>query len=561
MKDLPVGTNSFSKIIEDGHIYVDKTKYLYNIIKKKLPHFLSRPRRFGKSLLLDTLKEIFLGHRNLFEGLYIYDQPYDWEPHPVIHLDMSTIDYSSPEELNISLLSDLRTFAKKENFDIADNKPVDFFKRLLEDLSAMYGEKRVVVLIDEYDAPILRNIPNSGLAEDIRDALKLFYSVLKSKEALLRFIFITGITRFTKTSIFSDLNNLRDITLHPKYPNVCGFTIDEFDAHFQEHMEDALEPLIKRKSLALGSSVDDLRAKLLEWYDGYSWDGTTKVLNPWSVLNFFDLQKFDNFWFESGTPKFLVDLIKERKMTLDLFDNDSTIITNSLNNVDIDNFEPIPVMFQAGYLTVDQIENEEYLLVLPNLEVKSSLFSNLLSLKTSFKTISKLKAHAEVLHKALSQKNARDIETSFGKFLSSVSLQLHNPKESYYQTLFMFAMTLVNQSVKVEEASGEGFLDASVDIPGIGVFIIEMKYLKAKDQDTEDIVTDDKVTKGKVTKVIMTEEEINDELNKLTLEALRQIDEKNYADKYCTPGKKVYKMALVVYKRTTVKAVIKEIKE
>jgi hypothetical protein len=278
-------------------------------------------------------------------------------------------------------------------------------------------------------------------------------------------------------------------------------------------------------------------------------------------MNCFRKQKFDNFWFESGTPKFLVDLIKERKMTLDLFNNDSTIISDSLNNVDIDNFEPIPVMFQAGYLTVDKQKGTIYHLVFPNLEVKVSMFSNLLSLNPTSLNAFELRSHAKTLHKALSQKNARDIETSFRKFLSSVSLQLHNPKESYYQTLFMFAMTLVNQSIKVEEASGEGFLDASMDIPGIGVFIIEMKYLKEKDQDTEDKVTEDKVTKGKVTKVIMTEEEINDELNKLTLEALRQIDKKKYADKYCTPGKKVYKVALVVYQRSTVKAVIEEIKE
>ncbi|MDR1606799.1 MAG: ATP-binding protein [Deltaproteobacteria bacterium] len=544
MKKLSLGTKSFSKIKDHDYIYADKTKDLYNIILEPLPYFLSRPRRFGKSLLLNTLKEIFLGHRNLFEGLYIYDQPFDWEPHPVIHLDISSMLRSSPEALYASLLSSLIEYSDSLKLSIGDTNPVDFFQRLLERYSKKHGEGRMVVLIDEYDAPILKNIHNSSLAEDIRNALRLFYSVLKSHEEHLRFAFITGVTRFTKTSIFSDLNNLVDLTLNPKYPNICGFTIEEFDALFQEHMKNALEPLIKRKSLSLGSSVADLREKLLEWYDGYSWDGTTKVLNPWSILNFFEEQKFDSFWFESGTPTFLVDLIKERKMTLDLFDNDSAIITNLLNNVDIDNYEPIPVMFQTGYLTVDQIENDEYHLVLPNLEVKSSLFSNLLSLKTSFKTISELKAHAEILHKALSQKNARDIETSFGRFLSSVSLQLHNPKESYYQTLFMFAMTLVNQSVKVEEASGEGFLDVSMDIPGIGVFIIEMKYLKAKDKDTEDQVTED---------------DINDELNELSLQALRQIDKKKYANKYCVPGKKVYKMALAVYKRTTIKAVIEEI--
>ncbi|MDR1607801.1 MAG: AAA family ATPase, partial [Deltaproteobacteria bacterium] len=313
MKKLPVGTKSFSKIIKDGYIYVDKTKDLYNIIQEPLPYFLSRPRRFGKSLLLNTLKHIFLGHRNLFEGLYIYDQPYDWEPHPVIHIDMSSKFSSTPEALYASLLSELIEYSDSLELCITDTNPVDFFQRLLDKYSKKHGEGRMVVLIDEYDAPILRNIHNSGLAENIRDALKLFYSVLKSKEDLLRFIFITGVTRFTKTSIFSDLNNLVDLTIEPDYANICGFTIEEFDALFQEHMEKSLEPLINNESLPLGSSVADLREKLLVFYDGYSWDGKTKVLNPWSVMNCFRKQKFDNFWFESGTPKFLVDLIKERK--------------------------------------------------------------------------------------------------------------------------------------------------------------------------------------------------------------------------------------------------------
>jgi hypothetical protein len=300
-----------------------------------------------------------------------------------------------------------------------------------------------------------------------------------------------------------------------------------------------LEPLIDNESLPLGSSVADLREKFLECYDGYSWDGKTKVLNPWSVLNFFDNQMFDNFWFESGAPTFLVNIIKERQMTLDLFNHDFTIITDSLNNVDVDNYEPIPLMFQTGYLTVDQIESDEYRLVFPNFEIKNSFFTNLLSLNPIYMDNTNLKARAKALHKALSLKNVQDIEAGFDRFLSSVNNQLPEAKESYYQNLFMFAMALADQSVKVEETSSEGFLVASVDIPAIGVFIIEIKYLKTEREDSE--------------------EKINDELNKLSFKALRQIYDKEYADLYCDLNKKVYKMALVVYKSAKVKAVIEEI--
>jgi hypothetical protein len=330
-----------------------------------------------------------------------------------------------------------------------------------------------------------------------------------------------------------------DLTLNYKYPNICGFTVEEFDELFKGHMENALEPMIANNYLPPGATVAELRERILDWYDGYSWDGKTKVLNPWSVLSFFENLMFDNYWYESGTPSFLINLIKERRVTFDIFNHDATTVTNKVNNVDVNNLKPIPLMFQTGYLTVKKIKDGKYHLVLPNLEVKTSFFDDLMSLTSSSESILDLKAHAKSLLDAFVQMNPRAIELSFDRFLSSVNLGVHIPLESYYQTLFLFAMVLADQSVMVEEASGEGFLDVSLKIPKVGVFIIEMKYIKSDDDYSDD--------------------KIHEELNKKALEATRQINDRKYASKYCGLGNKVYKVALVVYKRTTVRVTIDEI--
>jgi len=303
MKKLPLGIQNFREIIKDDYFYVDKTQYIYSLLNDASYYFLSRPRRFGKSLLLDTISEVFKGEKQLFEGLWIFDSDYVFTKYPVIRLDMSNISNENPGILKESLSAALKKRANEEELDVQDEISSDLFKHLIEDLYKKY-DQRVVVLIDEYDKPILDHLGNLKVAEANRQILRGFYGILKSMDPYLRFVLITGVSKFIKTSIFSELNNLLDITLTKKYSNICGVTIDDFDQYFRDHIE-YLSALNDFKA------IDNIRDRILAWYDGYSWDGKTKVLNPFSLLSFFKQERFSSFWYASGTPKFLMDLIKK----------------------------------------------------------------------------------------------------------------------------------------------------------------------------------------------------------------------------------------------------------
>ena len=288
MKKLPLGVQSFSKIIKGGYVYVDKTKYIYNLIDGVSYYFLSRPRRFGKSLLLDTISEVFSGNKELFNGLWIYDSGYEFPSHPVIRLDMSNISNETPEVLKQSLLHELRMRSAEESLSITAEIPSDTFKQLIEALYKKYGQ-RVVVLIDEYDKPILDHLTDVKTAEANRMVIKGFYGILKSMDPFLRFAMITGVSKFTKTSVFSELNNLLDITMMEEYANICGVELDNLNKYFGDHMES----LSCHKRFAMRDSIRD---DILSWYDGYSWDGETRVLNPFSLLSFFIQKRFVGFW-------------------------------------------------------------------------------------------------------------------------------------------------------------------------------------------------------------------------------------------------------------------------
>ena len=302
MKKLPLGLQSFRKIVDGDYVYVDKTQYIYNLINNGCYYFLSRPRRFGKSLLLDTIAEAMSGNKELFKDLFIYDSDYNFEKYPVLRLDMSNIANETPEILKEELSGELNKRVKSEGFDFEYSTPSAVFKNLIEALCKKYGQ-RVVVLIDEYDKPILDHIINTETAEANRKVLSGFYGVMKSLDACLRLTFITGVTKFTKTSIFSEMNNLLDLTLTKKYSNICGIAVDDLAEYFGEHIEN----LATLNSFKRYSNIHD---EILAWYDGYSWDGETRVINPFSLLSFFEQERFSSFWYASGTPKFLMDLIK-----------------------------------------------------------------------------------------------------------------------------------------------------------------------------------------------------------------------------------------------------------
>ena len=367
MKKLPLGIQSFRKIVEGNYVYVDKTQYIYDLINDSSYYFLSRPRRFGKSLLLDTIAEAMSGNKELFKGLSIYDSDYDFEKHPVLRLDMSNIANKTPEILEKELSDELKKRVKSEGFDFDYGTPSAVFKNLVEALYKKY-DKRVVVLIDEYDKPILDHLTNVETAEANRLVLRGFYGVLKSLDPFLRLTFITGVTKFTKTSIFSELNNLLDITMTEEYSNICGVAVEDLGKYFGAHIENLA-------TLDRFERIDSIHGEILAWYDGYSWDGETRVINPFSLLSFFKQKRFSSFWFSSGTPKFLISLIKTKPASFLALGN-LKLSERSLDSFDIRKMSLAPLLFQTGYLTVGEKRYqgviESYLLKMPNHEVREA---------------------------------------------------------------------------------------------------------------------------------------------------------------------------------------------
>ena len=374
MKRLPLGIQSFRKIAEGDYVYVDKTRYIYSLINDASYYFLSRPRRFGKSLLLDTIGEVFGGEKELFKGLWIFDSDYDFQKYPVIRLDMSNIPNDTPEILKDSISEELIACANKQKISMDRGEPAVLFKRLIENLYEKYNQ-RVVVLIDEYDKPILDHINEIVLAEANRKILHSFYGILKSMDPYLRFTFITGVSKFTKTSIFSGLNNLLDITLTKQYANICGITIGDFDKYFREHIEQI-------SSIEEFKVFDNLRDEILTWYDGYSWDGKTRVINPFSLLSFFSQERFAGFWYASGTPKFLMDLIKKKPESYSNLNN-IKITENILDSMELDRIAINSLLFQTGYLTIKEMPptagEPVYFLGIPNNEVRGAFNLHILT--------------------------------------------------------------------------------------------------------------------------------------------------------------------------------------
>ncbi|KZX12182.1 ATP-binding protein [Methanobrevibacter filiformis] len=376
MRKLSLGRQDFKTIRENNYIYVDKTKHIYEMIKNSDVNFLSRPRRFGKSLLLNTLKELFRGNKNLFEDLYIYDT-WDWNvKYPVIYLDLS-VNSSSSNELKDSLNDLLNRIAREFSVQLYSKTLKARFEDLIIEIHNKYHQK-VVILIDEYDNPIIDNIKNLKLAEDNRDILHDFYRTLKTMDEHIRFIFLTGVSKFANVSIFSALNNPTDITLDKNFATICGYTQEELERYFGEY--------ISKLAKNLSFSYDEILEKIKYWYDGYSWDGENSVYNPQSTMVAFNRLKFNNYWFKTGTPRFLIDFMK-------LYDTQpilEPVITDesSFDSFDIEDISEIGLLFQTGYLTVKKLqlidEEEEYTLAIPNNEVKNSTLKHLLNIYTKY---------------------------------------------------------------------------------------------------------------------------------------------------------------------------------
>jgi Predicted AAA-ATPase len=293
MKYLSLGRQEFSNLINENLIYVDKTEYIFRLITEGRAYFLSRPRRFGKSLLVNTLKEIFLGNQHYFKDLWI-ENKIEWKKYPVIQLDMASLDYRE-QTLLVALQKKLHRIADSYQIPLEITTPKEMFENLITQLFEQ-TQQQVVILIDEYDKPIIDYLHNIPQAEENREALKNLYSTLKPTDKYLKFVFITGVSKFAKVSIFSDLNHLTDITLDKDYAKMLGYTQNELEFYFADKLKSA--------ATSLELTEKELLEKVKYWYNGYSWDAKSTVYNPFSVQNFLLQEKFSNFWFSTGTPTF-----------------------------------------------------------------------------------------------------------------------------------------------------------------------------------------------------------------------------------------------------------------
>jgi len=313
MKKLPISIQTFENIIQEEMIYVDKTKFIYDLTCKGKYYFFARPRRFGKSLLLTTLKSFFLGKKELFKDLYIYEQEKDWTFYPVIHIDYSLVDYSTSLEIfNISLLENLQTIAKEYEIELKNTVIANAFKELILALSKKYN-KKVVVLVDEYDKPLVDTLTNKQKFEENRNVLRNLYGTMKGLDGHLRFVMLTGVSRFSKVSVFSGMNNLDDISMNKAYSTLVGFTQTELETYFKDHLA--------KLATTFSKSVPEILRPVKEWYNGFSFDGINKLYNPFSILKLFTEYQFRNYWFSTGTPTFLIDLIKKQKQLPEEFEH------------------------------------------------------------------------------------------------------------------------------------------------------------------------------------------------------------------------------------------------
>ncbi len=377
---LPVGIQTFEELRTKGYIYVDKTRFIDSIVRIGKPYFLSRPRRFGKSLFLSTLKSYFEGRKDLFEGLAISRTETEWKKYPVFYFDFNVGDFTSEESFRNSLSKKLNDY---ENiYGIRNKNAVSIADRFSDLLKSAHEQTglQAVVLVDEYDKPLLNAIDDPNLVDVFRKILKTFYGVLKGEDAHLQFIFITGVTRFDKVSIFSDLNNLNDISLSERYSAICGISQEELEANFV--------PEIQAMAEKNGYSADECLAELKKNYDGYhfSQDVKTDIYNPFSLLKAFSDLYFGSYWFSTGTPTFLTKMILDSGFDYRSLEYGVEVSTRSLENYRLSSNEPLPMLYQTGYVTIKSFDAEfrSYTLGVPNEEVKFGLYERLLPLYAGY---------------------------------------------------------------------------------------------------------------------------------------------------------------------------------
>jgi hypothetical protein len=466
-KKLPIGIQTFAKIREADYYYVDKTQQIIDLINNGTHYFLSRPRRFGKSLLIDTIAELFEGNQALFTGLYAQNN-WDWtRTVPVLRFSFGAGQVKNRQDLDAHILYLLQQ--NQQRLGIECNTEwkdhiSNCFAHIIQQAHTQSG-KKVVVLIDEYDKPILDNITNADIAREMREGLRNFYSVIKDSDAHIQFAMLTGVSKFSKVSLFSGLNQLKDITIDARYSAICGYTDADVDRVFAPEL----------------AGLD--REEIRTWYNGYNWTGES-VYNPFDLLLLFDSREFRSYWFETGTPTFLIDLLSQRQaFTPDL---GRTVTTDDLlSSFDVDYIVTEALMFQAGYLTIDERMHLggaiiEYTLRYPNREVSASL--NMALVQRFVGDISAPSRHVGQLYRLLLKNDFDGLKQNIASLFASIPNDWYrnNPiaqYEGYYASVFYSYFASIGLDIRCEDVTNRGRIDMTVLFNG-NIYIIEFKVVE-----------------------------------------------------------------------------------
>ena len=498
-KIYPIGIQNFEKIRKGGYCYIDKTAWIYQMVKTGSYYFLSRPRRFGKSLLLSTLEAYFQGKKKLFEGLAIEKLEKDWFKYPILHIDLNTEKYDTPERLENKLNRTLVEWEKIYGAESAETSLAMRFEGIIQRACEKEGQS-VVILVDEYDKPMLQAIGNDELQKSFRDTLKAFYGALKSKDGCIKFGMLTGVTKFGKVSVFSDLNNLEDISMRQQYIEICGISDRELHENFETELHEFAD--------AQGLTYDEICTEMRERYDGYHFThDSIGMYNPFSVLNTLKYNVFGNYWFETGTPTYLVELLKKHHYDLHRMAHEETS-ADVLNSIDSTSDNPIPVIYQSGYLTIKDYSSRfgNYLLEFPNDEVRYGFIDFLIPYYTSVVDDER----GFYIGKFILELENGDYDsflTRLQAFFADFPYELNDKSERHYQVVFYLVFKLMGQFTDVEIRSARGRADAVVKTPAY-IYIFEFK------------------------------------LNGTAEEALQQIDDKGYLIPYQADGRKLIKIGV-----------------
>ena len=472
-KLYPVGVQNFEKVILGGYEYVDKTALIYELFNTGSYYFLSRPRRFGKSLLLSTLEAYAQGKKELFKGLALEKLERDWTVYPVLHMDLNTEKYDTQASLENKLELTLKQWEGEYGYNPDEYSVATRFEGVIRRACEQTG-RRVVILIDEYDKPMLQAIGNEALQNEYRSTLKAFYGALKSMDGCIRFALLTGVTKFGKVSVFSDLNNLMDISMDDRYVEICGISEKEVHAYFEED--------IHALATATGLTYEETCAELKANYDGYHFtENAVGMYNPFSLLNTFAKKKFGSYWFETGTPTYLVELLKLHHYPIEDLEH---IVTSQpvLDSIDTASTDPIPVIYQSGYLTIKGYNKmfENYTLGFPNREVEQGFFKFLLPNYASV-SVSKSPYQIQCFVEEVMAGKVDDFFDRLKTMFADIPYELARDREVHYQNILYIIFKLMGFYVQVEYHTSRGRIDLVLQTQDY-VYVMEFKLNGSADE-------------------------------------------------------------------------------